>query len=377
METTAPETIEAPSTEDKSSRLMNALELSDKYESETEYEESKKEKEEEPSEGDNIEENPSQEKVEEKVVDPQQEYTPEQINGFAFSVIGDMPIIKELGIESIDDLKEALEEAKKVFIENDQKPINLKDEDYAYLALARQGDNALKEAIELKTTDLNTLSEKEILKMHYLIANNNMPRDIAETYFEEDYARRFELTGEETEQQEKIKEYNHKVFANKAKQEIEAYRKSLFSEKPQDIKTVEQERKEIELKLKERAEKIEKTFNTYQGKLSLNLDNNIKFNYIQDKPKVVRDIMADPSGYVDAIIKDESGQVDYNVLYMFAQIISNPIGLLNEAVKHGMELGKKSLISEKRNDTSLPNNQNTQGSGNSRTERLLKALENS
>lgn len=204
--------------------------------------------------------------------------------------------------------------------------------------------------LEATSVDYDSLSDEQVMRLAFDKQNNDLSEKARTRLFEKELEK-YNLDSFEDEDRE-IGEALLKRDANKLRQ-------SLKEEQQQFIQSIQSSQGEptiSEEELRAQQEQARKTVS--QGIQSVLRDNMIKvgngdesINYQITDPNKVVDYALDSSKFLSTFAKD--GNVDWNKWTQVVAFSENPTQFINELIKYGKSLGRKSMETELKNPSQV------------------------
>ena len=225
-------------------------------------------------------------------------------------------------------------------------------------------DDFIKKAVEyyetygtltpyLQATSVNydELSDVEVMKLQFDAENSDLSQKAKEKLFAKSLEK-YNLD-EYDEEEKEIGEALLKRDANKLRTSLKEQQQQFI----QSIQTTQQEPKISEQEIQAQQAEARKVIES--GVKSVVVDNMIKvasteggINYQLDNVNNVVDYAQDSSKFLSTFV-NENGNVDWNKWTQVVAFAENPTQFINELIKHGKSLGRKSMEAELKNPSQV------------------------
>jgi uncharacterized protein YaaR (DUF327 family) len=249
----------------------------------------------------------------------------------------------EYSFKSIDDIKAAIEENKKLKQTNEYQ--ELAPEERARLEMGREyGDYGLYDRV--MGIDTAKITPKEALKQAYLLDNVGKNPQFLDRAFEKEFTKKYEEDADE-EFSKMLLEDNGQEAIDRIKDLQEDLKKLGQYSGSANTKETEEARKEADNKW---FADVDDVINK-NDRITYTLEDGLAINIVMDaKDKLtIQEAMDKPLDFVKSFFMDEKGQVDMSALYEFVMRNMYFEPVLNEARKSGAATREEKILKEKKN----------------------------
>lgn len=205
--------------------------------------------------------------------------------------------------------------------------------------------------LEATSVDYDQLSDVQVMKLAFDKEN----ADLSDKARERLFAKSLEKYNLD-EYDEEEKEVNEAIF----RRDVDKLRTSLKEQQQQFIQSIQTTQQEPKISEQEiQAQQAEARKVIESGVKSVVVDNMIKvasteggINYQLDNVNNVVDYAQDSSKFLSTFV-NENGNVDWNKWTQVVAFAENPTQFINELIKHGKSLGRKSMEAELKNPSQV------------------------